>query len=173
MVVAVVVVGIGVVVLLGVAPFLLPWHTHVRWLAATVTAPIDPWGIGAGLSSSTGCDVVTLGRVDPGPEAAVNVESIAAGHVGRLQCPSGTSTDLARLARWAAARTPLLMVTDRNDEVSLHGPNFAVVGLRSERQRAVDHPGGERPSLGEITAGDLELLGLAMSPAVNPQVRYR
>jgi len=35
-----------VVGLLGVAPFLLPWPQHVRWVALAASTPMDPWGMG-------------------------------------------------------------------------------------------------------------------------------
>jgi len=123
--------GVAALVAIAIVPFVLPWPQHLRWLVASMAVP-DPTGM-----SSPPCPLmmreVALRGVHHLGDLVI-VEVMEASHVSRgssyeLSRGEATPTTTARLERWSAAHTPLLLVTDDSGEASLHGPAHSVVGL--------------------------------------------
>jgi hypothetical protein len=116
--------GIIAIAALAVAPLLLPWPNHVRWLVAA-NAAVDRWGPGAGIDvfvdevrvADRSDEVVWITRAGATADDAMSVAAVS-------------DADRCCLDRWAAAGTPLLQVTHRDGTVSLHCPTRAVVGLQ-------------------------------------------
>ena len=59
-----IVAGVGTLVVLVAAPFLLAWQHHLRWLIAAAT-PTDPCSVGA--APLVGLEEVTVRTVTSGP----------------------------------------------------------------------------------------------------------
>jgi hypothetical protein len=132
MIVVLVVVGVVALAAAVVAPFLLPWERHLRWLIAANVTP-DPWSRGR-LSNLLLDEVRVHSQI--GDEVLVDTAS----GTREALIASGVATfDRGWLDRWAAARTLLLRVVRPAGAVSLHGPTHAVTGLGS---RAVVAPTG-------------------------------
>jgi hypothetical protein len=159
MVIVLLILGVGLVALLAVAPFVLPWPRRVRWLVLTATTPMDPLAIGPGVSPTTRWDAVTLRHVKCGPDPSVEVLSLISAGTAQLCRPGASATDLARLEGWAANATPLLLVEGFDGGASLHDAELAVRGLRREHSTSSFGTAPE-PWLGELTPADLELLGV-------------
>ncbi len=124
------VVAIGVVV--GVAPFLLSWPHHLRWMIATnATAyPFRP----AGIFDSMLLTEVTVAATDAQPEQIVTW--LATGSNGELIVRSAPSTEAAaRLESWAIDGTPLLLVSSADGSRALHSGTACVLGLRDWEPR--------------------------------------
>jgi hypothetical protein len=131
MVIVLILVGVTAVIAIAAVPFLLPWPQQVRWLVASTTVP-DPVGMSLG-GYPLRMREVAVGDVDPSAER-VTVELVEISPPGRprryvLSGDAATLAATARLNRWAAAHTPLLLVADADGDSSLHGPAHAVVGL--------------------------------------------
>jgi hypothetical protein len=119
---------VGVVVVLAVAPLLLPWPSQLRWvLTAEAVNPLI-----AATNERHGVHVgpVVLVAVDSGPDGlAIEVRPEgAAGEralVGRPSAPG----ELAALEGWWHTGTTLLLV-DEAGGAALLGPDRSVTGLR-------------------------------------------
>lgn len=123
---------VGIVVLIAgcaalvVLPLQLPWPQRVRWLVASNA--LGYWGLPTQPTIMTEVFVVDVCAGDPfwvvlrAPGAARPDTTLVLAEAA----PFGT---VPRLARWRAAGTPLLLVSDRSRSVSLHGPTSAVCGL--------------------------------------------
>jgi len=180
-IVALVIAAIGVVVVLAAVPLLLPWPQHLRWLIATTALPSDSYSLNAGVAPVGRLEEVTVCRVTLGQEGLIEVATEITNRPEHLSMPAAASSDLARLQRWAAARTPLLQITDPSGEVSLYDPTHAVVGLRVIELEANLTKGtcpegrwlGRRPVLGELKPAELDLLALRPSPPGRPQLGTR
>lgn len=119
---------------LFVAPFLLPWAQHLRWVIVSTALP-DPWGYGSapagltlreatvtGVERRTDLLILTLAAESPFTEHAA------------FQGPS--TDEITRLVQhWAKSRTPLLLIADPDGAATLHGPTGCVVGLRASAER--------------------------------------
>jgi hypothetical protein len=134
MVVFLVVVGCGI--LLGataVAPFFLPWPAQVRWLLAARWMSLD--GLAADGLGPFQMEETRLLAVETGPTGllAVVADPHQSGHGfrTRLVGPRPGIGVLAAMEGWAAAATPLLLVSEGDGLVSLFGPRTSVVGLRA------------------------------------------
>jgi hypothetical protein len=119
------VVLLGIVV--GVAPLLLSWPHHLRWMIATnATAyPFRP----AGIFDSMLLSEVTVAATDAQPGQIVTW--LATGTSGELivrSAPSGEAA--AQLEQWAADGTPLLLVSNVDGSRALHSATACVLGLR-------------------------------------------
>jgi hypothetical protein len=125
MIVAIVLVVVGVA--LGLWFVHLPWAATIRWIAATST--LDP-----GITNSFLVREVRVVSVsERSGRAHVAVVPSTASLQGFL-----TPSDRARLERWSAARTPLLLAWHPDGSVELHGPQCCVGGLR---ELSPPHPG--------------------------------
>ena len=124
------VVALGVAV--GVAPLLLSWPHHLRWMIAThATAyPFRP----AGIFDSMLLSEVTVAATDAQPGQIVTW--LATGSDGELIVRSAPSTEAAaQLERWAMDSTPLLLVSSADGSRALHSGTACVLGLRDWEPR--------------------------------------
>jgi hypothetical protein len=123
--------GVACVAALAVVPFLLPWPQHVRWLVASMAVP-DPIGMSLGACPLT-IREVSLGFVRGSTEGIIVelVDAVSDRASSTCVVPTHTATleAAAHLQRWAATRTPLLLVTDESGEASLHGPSYAILEI--------------------------------------------
>jgi len=180
-IVALVIAAIGVVAVLAAVPLLLPWPQHVRWLIASTALQTDPCSLNTGVAPVGRLEEVTVCRVTLGQEGLIDVATETTNRSEHLSMPAAASSDVARLQRWASARTPLLQITGPSGEVSLYGPTHAVVGLRvidreGNRTKGTRPEGGwpgQRPVLGELELADLDLLALRPSSPSRPQLGTR
>jgi len=115
--------ALAALVALAVAPLLLPWHHHVRWLVIA-NATSEPRGpvprvdlhIDEVRVSEPSGDLLWITRQGKAPHRAM------------LAHPS--EADIRWLESWAIAGTPLLQLAHRDGTISVHGPTYAVHGLR-------------------------------------------
>ena len=131
--------GVAALIVVAAVPFLLPWPQHLSWFVASSAFP-DPVAMSLG-GYLLAMREVAVGDVDPSAER-IAVELIETSPRDRprswwyvLSDVGATPIATARLERWSAARTPLLLVADADGETSLHGPSHAVVGLRPSPPR--------------------------------------
>lgn len=131
--------GVVALVALAVAPLLLPWQDHVRWLIATHAlaerwvpgAGVDVWMEEVRVAQRIG-DVVWLSR-----EGAVDGRTLSLSEISDADC--------RLLDRWAVVATPLVQVVHPDGVVSLHSKDRAIVGLRP----TVELPEDARPGFVE------------------------
>ena len=116
--------GVVALVALAVAPLLLPWQHHVRWLIAT-NAAADLWvpGAGVGVRMEEVRVVQRTGNI-------VRLACERAPDRHTLSMPEIAHSDCRWLDRSAIAGTPLVQVVHPDGLVSLHSRNHAIVGLR-------------------------------------------
>ena len=126
---------VGCVVLSGAivgAPLLLPWPAQVRWLMSARSMGAD--GLIADGFGGLQMEETRVVAVDPRPHCLVVVvaDPRRAGHgyANRLVGPRPGIGQLAALEGWAASATPLLLITEPDGQLGLHGPRAAYTGLR-------------------------------------------
>ena len=147
MMVVLILAGVVALFALAVAPLLLPWQHHVRWLIATNAAG-DRWVPGAGVDVRME-EVRVVQRV--GNIVWLACEGTADRHT--LSMPEVADADCRWLDRLAIAGTPLVQVVHPDGVVSLHSRTRAIVGLRP----TIELPGN--PRFGDVVEHWLEEVG--------------
>jgi len=110
------------------APFVLPWPTRVRYLAAA--SMTDPW-TGLGFAPRLDMRPVRLCAVESDyGDVELALDEIDTGHRSRVIYARAASVPsvLARLDGWMALRATLLMIVDHG-HAHLYGPDGAVTNL--------------------------------------------
>ena len=144
-------IGVGALIALAAVPLLLPWPQHLRWLIASMAVP-DPVGMTPVVPPVLMREVTVTAVCRSVQSVAVECAATSPPAAPlRYVLPAdgdGAVVAAARLERWAAAATPLLLIESGADGCSLHGPAHAVVGLRRltlgddhVRPRAAGHVG--------------------------------
>ncbi len=106
----------------------LPWPQRVHWLVATnalgcwgaPSAPITMREVFVVDVWTEGCRLNVVVRTSGSPPSDTTL----------VLAETPPLTTSAQVARWRAAGTSLLLVSDGSGRVSLHGPTRAVCGLR-------------------------------------------
>lgn len=126
---------VGCILLSGAivtAPLLLPWPAQLRWLMSVRLMGAEAL-IADGYGGLQMTEAQVLG-VERGAEALAVVVADAAGpgrgSIRRLTGPLPTIGRLAAVEGWVAVETPLLLITERDGQMSLHGPHASLTGLR-------------------------------------------
>lgn len=118
----------GIAALAAAVPHVLPWPQRLRWLIAT-NSMADPFG---GLAPDLFLEEVSVQSTVCSTSTTVWLTPPARRALPRvLSLSTVTISDRTWLDRWAVARTPLLLMTTANGEVTLRGPSRCVVGLRA------------------------------------------
>ena len=103
MIVIFVLAGVAAVVMLTLAPFLLPWPSRIRWTIAVSTVP-DPWGFAT--TPWPGLEEMTLQTVIPCPDGLMVVGLWAHGPGFRIRCGYQTPRAGPRLNSRGGLRPP-------------------------------------------------------------------
>ena len=121
--------GATVVICIGV-PFLAPWPFRLRYL---LTAQVADPVLGLGPTSRLSMWEVILTGLEAGRERLELVvdESPNSRSARRIALTRDVCvpSDVAKLDRWLAARTPLLMIVDEDGYTYLNGPDGVVAHL--------------------------------------------
>jgi hypothetical protein len=144
-----------VAVVVGFAPFLLPWPVRLRWMI--VTAAADPWTARALPLALDECHIEAVRVTDAGLVLVPHRDGVA---TELLHVPTATPSDRDQLERWLATRTPLLMDTRAGGDVILSGSTGSITAFRYlDPEAALLPTDDDAPTLGELTLDDLILLG--------------
>ena len=112
------------------APFLLPWHTRVRYLVSVPA--IDP-RLGTGPLPRHELREVRVAAVETcRGQLELAVEEVGAGHNHRRTALVRDACEpavIARLDGWAVLDTPLLLIVDDERRAHVYGPDGAVTNL--------------------------------------------
>ena len=109
-----------------VAPFFLPWHLRVRYLA---TSPaIDP-RLGFGPPAPALQEVRIAAVAADHGHLEVAVDEVGATRRSLLASEASQPAVIAQLEGWSVLRTPLLMVIDEEHRAHVYGPDGAVTNL--------------------------------------------
>ena len=126
---------VGCVLLSGaivVAPLLLPWPAQLRWLMCARLMGAEAL-IADGYGGLQMTETQLL-AVEPDAAALVVVLADAGGTgrgcTRRLTGPPPGVGRLAALEGWLTTGIPLLLITESDGQMSLHGPRAALTGLR-------------------------------------------
>src|SRR5581483_3286948 len=117
--------GVAAIVALAIAPFLLPWPQHLRWLVATLQTPDALMG-----SMSADADAREVLVESVTPRAGGLLIAVIDGQQRRLleALARGDACE-ARLRRWMVSGVPLLQIVHPDGAISLHGPLGSATGL--------------------------------------------
>jgi hypothetical protein len=114
-------------VALVLVPLRLPWPQRVRWLVAANA--LGSWGIPTDPAIVREVFVVDLYDDTPPRRVVVRPAGRPVRDTSLALPDTAGLSSAAQLARWRAAATPLLLVSDGRGGVSLHGPARSVCGL--------------------------------------------
>ncbi len=126
----------------------LPWPQRVRWLVANNA--LGYWGMPTEPIQMREVFVVDVCHDDHELSVVVRAPGSAQPDTELVLAGAATASSVAHTARWRAAGTPLLLVSNGPGALSLHGPSQTVCGF--ERRRADTPPeppttaGGTTPS---------------------------
>ena len=112
---------------LVLVPPRLPWPQRVHWLVATNA--LGYFGLPTEPTTMTEVRVVDVCDGDPTFWVVIRAAGVTKRETTLVLAEAAPFGTGAQLARWRAAGTPLLFMSDRSASVSLHGPTSAVCGL--------------------------------------------